>query len=50
MLRKLCCCCNVYREAIKALLNSYIGNAWLELNEPRKALDYFKMEKSLADQ
>jgi hypothetical protein len=40
----------VCREAIIAMINSYIGNALLELNEPRKALDYFKMEKSLADQ
>jgi len=33
-----------------AQVNSYIGNAMLELKEPHKALDYFKMEKSLADQ
>jgi len=32
------------------MVNSFIGNALLELNQPRKAIDHFRMEKSLADQ
>lgn len=38
-----------YREEVLATLHDYIGNAYLELGNPQKALDHFKMEKSAAD-